>query len=275
MLKGTIMDMTLFAVSLYLGSILSVVTFVFLLALRLENNSIMDIAYGPTYAIAALCLLFGTQQFTPLTVGVVGAIVLWALRLSVRIYRKNAGKPEDERYAAWRREWMEKGRTYFVLRSYLQVFLLQGTVIAIVGIPALLAIIHAETYALTGLIVGLFVFAFGLAYESVADWQLDRFIAKKRAGTIKDPLMRTGLFRYSRRPNYFGEATIWTGLAITVLSVPFGYLAVVSPLLITYIVTRVTGPMLEAIFLEKCPTEYRHYMHTTSYFVPWPPRPTE
>lgn len=269
------MDITALALILYLGSIFSVVTFLFLLALQLQNNSIMDIAYGPTFAIAALCLLFGTGQFSLLSITIVGAILLWALRLSLRIYRKNAGKPEDERYAAWRQAWMKRGKAYFVLRSYLQVFLLQGSVIAIVGSPALLAVIYAQDFSWWSVILGAAVFLFGLIYESVADWQLDRFIAQKRAGTIEDPLMRTGLFRYSRRPNYFGEATIWTGLAIMVLSVPVGYLAIVSPLLITYIVTRVTGPMLEAIFLEKYPEEYRRYMHRTNYFIPWPPRPIE
>ena len=84
--------------------------------------------------------------------------------------------------------------------------------------------------------------------------------------------MVTGLFRYARRPNYFGETLIWWGLAVIVLPLPFGYLGLISPLLITYIVTMVTGPMLEKIFLEKYPTEYRAYMDRTNYFIPWLPK---
>jgi steroid 5-alpha reductase family enzyme len=201
----------------------------------------------------------------------VGAIVLWATRLSVRIYQKNAGKPEDERYAAWRHTWMQRGQVYFVVRTYLQIFLLQGSIIAIVGLPAFLAVTYAEAFSPVILAVGLVIFLFGLFYESIADWQLDRFITKKKAGLIDDPLMRTGLFRYSRRPNYFGEATIWTGLSLTVTTVPYGFIVLLSPILITYIVTQVTGPMLERIFLEKYPKQYREYMNQTSYFIPWLP----
>ncbi len=84
--------------------------------------------------------------------------------------------------------------------------------------------------------------------------------------------MTTGLFRYSRRPNYFGETLIWWGLAIMVLPLPFGYLALISPIVITYIVTCVTGPMLEKIFLARNEAEYRAYMETTSYFIPLPPK---
>lgn len=267
-----IIDTFLFPTVVYLGSIFGFLTLVFFLALAKADNSIMDIAYGPTYAIAAIALLVSTQNVSWLSVLVVGAIVLWATRLSTRIYRKNAGKPEDERYAAWRRAWLERGRAYFIVRSYLQVFVLQGCVIAAVGLPAWLAFTFASPVPVPSLTIGMAIFVFGLTYETIADWQLDRFLAKKKAGTIDDPLMRTGLFRYSRRPNYFGEATIWTGLAIATIAVPYGWIGLVSPILITYIVTQVTGPMLENIFLEKYPEEYRDYMVRTSYIVPWPPK---
>jgi steroid 5-alpha reductase family enzyme len=85
--------------------------------------------------------------------------------------------------------------------------------------------------------------------------------------------MTSGLFHYSRRPNYFGEVLIWVGLATMAYPLPYGAWAVLSPLLIWYIVTRVTGPMLEKIFLEKYPAEYRAYMHSTNYFIPGKPKP--
>jgi steroid 5-alpha reductase family enzyme len=267
-----IIDTLVPTILVYLGTIYGLLTLVFFLALLKQDNSIMDIAYGATFALTALVLLVTHNEYTVLSVSVVGAITLWAIRLSGRIYRKNAGTPEDARYAAWRKEWMNRGRSYFILRSYFQIYILQGTVIAVVGLPALLAVAYATSYSLTLLVLGLLVFTIGLVYETLADWQLDRFLAKKRAGQIDDPLMRTGLFRYSRRPNYFGEATIWTGLALTTITTPLGWLSVASPMLITYIVTQVTGPMLEKIFLEKYPDEYRTYMQKTSYFIPWPPK---
>ena len=122
------------------------------------------------------------------------------------------------------------------------------------------------------MLVGFVVFCFGLAYETIADIQLDQFIAGKQAGTEPATLMTRGLFSLSRRPNYFGETLIWWGLAIMVLPLPFGYLALISPLVITYIVTKITGPMLEKGFLERYPDEYQTYMDTTSYFIPWFPK---
>ena len=257
---------------IYLGSLLVVLTLLFLIALSKADNSIMDIAYGPCFAIAAWTSIIWSATTAPLALIVAGCITLWALRLSIRIGRKNWGKPEDPRYAAWRTAWQKRGRWYFIIRSYVQVFLLQGSIIAVVGLPALLAIAFATEINFWFMIVGTFIFASGLAYETIADLQLDRWLARKRRGETDADLMQEGLFRYSRRPNYFGEVTIWVGLMVVVLPLPLGWLAILSPLLIWYIVSYVTGPMLEAIFLEKYPEQYRAYMNTTNYLVPGPVR---
>lgn len=262
-----------FLVSVYLASIWFAVSVVFLIAWYRSDNSVMDIFYGPTFAVAGLALLKSTETTDIAPALVTVAVWLWAGRLSWRIFRKNYGKPEDERYAAWRRAWSARGRWYFLLRSYGQINLLQGAVIAVVGSPLLFAHLMVGDLALWSLLLGLTVFVFGLSYETIADRQLDAFLARKRDGTEPTPIMQTGLFRYSRRPNYFGESMIWTGLALVAISAPFGWLALISPILITYIVTKVTGPMLEAIFLEKYPEAYQMYTQTTNYFIPGPPRP--
>lgn len=247
---------------------------VYFIARLFHDNSVMDIAYGPAFFISAFGALVLTNTFTLLPAVVVSCIAAWAVRLGSRIFRKNLGKPEDARYANWRAQWMEKGRTYFLIRSYLQVNLLQVAIILLVVMPATLAITFPAEYSPTFLVLGFLVFVFGLSYETIADLQLDRFIKNKKNGTETADLMTTGLFRFSRRPNYFGETLVWWGLAIMVLPLPFGSLALISPLLITYIVTKVTGPMLENIFLEKFPEKYQHYIHTTSYFIPWFPKKT-
>jgi steroid 5-alpha reductase family enzyme len=244
---------------------------VFLIARVREDNSVMDIAYGPAFFISTLGAAYLTGTSGLLLATVIGCIGIWSLRLSTRIFRKNAGKPEDARYAKWREEWMKKGRAYFLIRSYLQVNLLQVIIILLVALPAVIALRYPTGYASTFLIIGSLVFLFGLFYESLADWQLDQFIARKKAGTEEADLMKQGLFKYSRRPNYFGETLVWWGLAIMVLPLPFGYLGLISPLLITYIVTLVTGPMLEDAFLEKYPEKYQTYIDTTSYLIPWFP----
>lgn len=253
----------------FLGCILLLfVSCVFVFAQFIEDNSIMDIFYGPLFLVTAFLYLNLTDVGGMLPYVITACIALWSLRLSGRIFLKNYGHKEDARYAAWRTQWMEKGRWYFILRSYLQINLLQGLVILFVLLPFAISVTTAEAVSPFFLFLGLAVFFFGLAYETIADYQLDAFIARKKAGAEKATLMTTGLFAYSRRPNYFGETLIWWGQAIMVITLPYGFLALISPLLITYIVTKVTGPMLEKQFLTRYPKEYQAYMASTPYFIP-------
>lgn len=251
--------------------VLIVTAAVFLLAMALRDNSIMDIAYGPTFLIATVATIWLTESFGLLPLVATVLVALWSARLGVRILHKNFGKPEDARYAAWRGNWQARGQLYFIIRSYLQIYVLQGIIISIVALPVIFMIANPFIFNLWSLALGVSVWLIGFGIEAIADWQLDRFIARKKAGNETAELLTTGLFRYSRRPNYFGESLLWWGMALIVLPLPYGYLALIGPLLITYIVTKVTGPMLERIFLEQYPDEYRAYMETTSYFIPWPP----
>jgi len=260
----------LLTISGILGLLLILYSIVVYFIARLRHdNSVMDIAYGPAFLVSAAGTAYVTNTYELLPAIVISCIAAWAIRLGSRIFRKNFGKPEDARYAAWRTEWMKKGRGYFLLRSYLQVNLLQVIIILIVAAPAILALSFPAAHNPWFTVIGFMVFVFGLGYETIADLQLDRFIKRKKTGTETATLMTAGLFSLSRRPNYFGETLVWWGLAIMVLPLPFGFLAIVSPLLITYIVTKVTGPILENAFLERYPDEYQHYIDTTSYFVPW------
>lgn len=232
----------------------------------------MDIAYGPAFLVGAVGSLLITGGYDALSLLILALILTWSLRLSIRIYKKNQHKPEDPRYANWRMQWSKQGMGYFYLRSYLQIYLLQGGIIALVAMPFIVSLTNTNDTLNWLVFIGITISLFGLFYESLADWQLDNFLNRKKAGVEPAILMTTGLFRFSRRPNYFGETLVWWGLAIAVLSIPLGFIALVSPLLITYIVTKVTGPMLEKIFLEKYPTEYQAYTEKTNYFVPWLPK---
>jgi len=254
---------------LVFGILLIYSVIVFFIARIRRDNSVMDIAYGPAFLIGSGGALYLSGTYALLPAIVVGCIAAWAIRLGSRIFRKNLGKPEDARYAKWRQQWMERGRAYFLVRSYLQVNLLQIIIIFAVAAPAIWALAYPAMYNPWFVAIGFLVFCIGLAYETIADMQLDHFIAGKKAGTQSADLMVTGLFSLSRRPNYFGETLIWWGLAIMVLPLPFGWVAIISPLLITYIVTKITGPMLENAFLERYPEQYQHYIDTTSYFIPW------
>jgi steroid 5-alpha reductase family enzyme len=265
------MESLFFNTSVFGLVVLIIVSIIFLVAQIKKDNSVIDIAYGLIFLLSGVVSSYLISQNSQTTYIILFAVGLWSLRLSLRLLKKNYGQGEDQRYANWRKAWLQKGQVYFWLRSYLQINLLQGLIIVLVALPIIISFTTSPTNNLF-LTIGLAVFALGLTLETVADYQLDQFIKRKKLGTETATLMRTGLFKYSRRPNYFGETLIWWGLSIIVLPLPFGYLAFLSPILITYIVTKVTGPMLEKIFLEKYPNEYSDYMKTTSYFIPLPPR---
>lgn len=259
-------------VACYALLVLMLVTTVFVVAQLRSDNSIMDIAYGPIFAISGWVTLFLLDSGSPLAYLVLGLCTVWAIRLSARIGRKNWGEPEDSRYAAWREKWRRRGEVYFILRSYLQVFLLQGVIITIVALPLIIALAtEAATVPLLTYLAAT-VMLLGLSIETLADYQLDGFLRRRRAGESDEPFFTGGLFRYSRRPNYFGEALVWWGFALMVLPFPNGAMALWSPLLIIYIMTRVTGPMLEEQFINRYGAAYHSYRARTSFFIPWPPQ---
>lgn len=244
-------------------------TFMFVLSVIKKDNSIADIAYGLGFMLVVV-YLYSHQSVTPsLRSGIVTlCISLWALRLSYRIGRKNWGKSEDFRYAAWRLEWAKKGQVYLLLRSFLQVFVLQGIIIFIVVLPGILANM-AQTDTLQWYsFVGLGLWVFGFIFESVGDTQLDRFLKLKKAGKVKANIMKTGLWKYTRHPNYFGEASMWWGLAlICLMGVENSILAFVSPVLITYLLLYVSGiPLLEKRW--KGDPEWQDYASRTNAFIP-------
>jgi steroid 5-alpha reductase family enzyme len=163
-----------------------------------------------------------------------------------------------------------------LFRSLIQINLLQAFIILLVSLPLIISLTD-KTVAPTSLtsvstIVGLLVFVIGLSIETLADSQIDKFVKQKKQGQEEAKFLTTGLFRFSRRPNYFGETLVWLGLAIIVLPLPYGYFALLSPLLITLIMTQITGPMLEKIFLAKYGPSYEYYMKNTSYFIPLLPK---
>lgn len=266
------METLFFNITVFGSILLLIVSLIFIIAQIKRDNSIMDIAYGPIFLVSGLASAFYNNSFSILTTIILILTAIWASRLSLRIWLKNHGRGEDIRYANWRREWMKKGLLYFYLRSYLQINLLQGFIILLISLPFIISISFSETLNYTFLALGLIIFTVGFVIETIADYQVDQFLAEKRAGTNKDNLLTSGLFRFSRRPNYFGETLVWWGMAIMVLPLPFGFLGLTSPLLITYIVTLVTGPMLEKIFLEKYPIEYAAYIKSTNYFIPGFPK---
>jgi steroid 5-alpha reductase family enzyme len=240
-------------------------TALFLLAWAVEDNSIVDVAWGPGFVLVAwLSLALGVgAEARPVLI--TGLVTLWGVRLALHIYIRNRGRGEDFRYAAWRAAW---GR-WFRLRSFLQVFMLQGAVMLVVAWEVVLV----NTRSGPGLgwldLVGQAVWSVGFYIQAVADAQLFRFT---RDPASEGKVLDTGLWRYSRHPNYFGEALMWWGIFLMALQVPDGWQGVVSPIVMTFLLIKVSGvTMLERDIEERRP-EYRDYIRKTSAFVPWPPK---
>jgi steroid 5-alpha reductase family enzyme len=154
--------------------------------------------------------------------------------------------------------------------SYFQTFLLQGLLLWIISAPLLVAMDAEDPDRFTPLdVIGAAVWAVGIFFEAVGDWQLARF---KADPANKGKVMRTGLWRYTRHPNYFGDACVWWGLFIIAAGTPWGVATVFAPVIMTVLLLRVSGvALLERTITRRRP-EYADYIESTSAFVPWPPK---
>jgi steroid 5-alpha reductase family enzyme len=232
-----------------------------LVSLLLEDASIVDIFWGPGFILVGVYYAM-TVSGAPRLRGllVLGLVTVWGLRLALHIGFRNAGAGEDFRYRKWRQE---AGDSFWWI-SLLKVFLLQAVVLWIVSSPLLLAQLGGGEIVTTLDVLGVALWGFGFLFETVADWQLQRF---KKDPDTSGHVMRSGLWSVSRHPNYFGEAVLWWGLAL--LAVPSGgWLSFVGPLMITFLLLKVSGvAMLDTAMVERRP-DYADYVATTPAFVP-------
>jgi len=237
----------------------------FFVGLRTKDNSLVDIAYGPAFAVAswgAWLTSSAASHFRPLLLLVL--VTLWGMRLGLHIGLRHRGRGEDFRYRAFREAW----GTTIVWRSFLQIYLLQGAVVFVVALPILLVIAEPGGGPRWKDLLGLLLFALGFFFEAVGDWQLTRF---KRDPAHRGRIIETGLWRYTRHPNYFGEAVLWWGIFCIGLGSPVGVWGLLSPLTICFLLLKVSGiPMLEAKY-EGNP-QFEAYRARTNAFFPWFPK---
>lgn len=236
-------------------------SFWFLLSLIKKRNDVADTAWGLGFVLLTWVSFFLTQNYDARVFVVNFLVTIWGIRLAWHIHKRNKGKAEDYRYKTWRDEWGK----WFYLRSYLQVYLLQGFFLFLIVSPILL--INKNSISNIGPLdfVGVFVWLFGFIFESVGDAQLKSFISKPEN---KGKLMREGLWQYTRHPNYFGEVSQWWGIWLLSLSVINGLFFIFGPLTITYLILKVSGvPLLEKKMEEN--PEFAEYKRQTSVFIPW------
>jgi len=236
-----------------------------LLSLRLRNASIVDPFWGAGYVMVAWLALAGTAGAEPRRTLVLALVTVWGLRLSLHLLRRNAGHGEDPRYAAMRRG--HGARFWWV--SLLTVFLFQGLLMWGISLPVLAALVAPAPAGLGALdLLGVAAWGVGFAFEAVGDWQLARF---KADPANRGQVMDRGLWRYTRHPNYFGDAAQWWGLGLLALSTG-AWWALASPAVMTLLLLKVSGvAMLERDIGERRPG-YREYVRRTSAFLPWFPK---
>ena len=259
------MDAFLALIQAPLLAVFVYVTVLYGIALVLKRNDIADVAWGPGIALAAWTGTLTAPLIHLEAVIICVLITIWAARLALHIgFRFFGKKDEDKRYAAWRGEW---GNTV-LWRSYLQVFLLQGLFMIVVAYGAMHATLYGVDSISPLLLLGALVWLVGFLFETIADLQLTWFIKNPNN---KGKILMTGLWSYTRHPNYFGEVTVWWGIWIMIAGLSWSIVALVSPLLITFLILKVSGiPMLEKAY-EGNP-EFQAYKKRVSAFFPMPNR---
>jgi steroid 5-alpha reductase family enzyme len=247
-------------------AVLAVMLGGWLVSLRRRDASLVDVLWGAQFALVAwLGLLLGAGDlFRRLLVAVLAT--LWGLRLSLHIARRSRGRGEDYRYRAMR----ERHGDRFGRRSLVTVFLLQAAILLVVAAPLLVVGAVPGPAGPGGPeAAGAAVWLAGFLLEAIADAQLTRFRADPaRRGRVMD----RGLWRYSRHPNYFGDALLWWGFWLIACAVPGGVWTAFSPALMTFLLVRVSGVTLLEQGLAATKPGYRDYVARTSAFVPWRPR---
>jgi steroid 5-alpha reductase family enzyme len=237
-----------------------------LVSLMRRDASIVDVFWGPGFALIAVTACLLGDGYAARARLVAALTVLWGFRLAAHLLWRNWGRPEDPRYAAMRRRYGDR----FPLVSLYLVFGLQAALMWIVSLPVQIAAAAARPAHLTSLDrTGIVLWAIGLTFESVGDWQLARFKSDPRN---RGKVMDRGLWRYTRHPNYFGDAVVWWALFCFAAATEDGAWTAVGPLVMTILLMRVSGVTLLEQSLVRSKPLYRDYMRRTSPFLPWFPR---
>jgi steroid 5-alpha reductase family enzyme len=236
-----------------------------LVSLAVKNASIVDIVWGFGFVAVAWAVRLSADGLDARQNLLVALTSVWGLRLTGYLFWRNHGKGEDFRYRAMRKKWGPR----FGLISLGTVFALQGTIMFVVSLPVQLGQ-QRVTPALGWMAwVGVGVWALGLFFEGVGDAQLARFKADPaNAGRVMD----RGLWRFTRHPNYFGDACVWWGIALVAAEVPVGRWGLVGAAVMTLFLRRVSGVTLLEKSLVKRREGYAEYVARTSAFVPLPPK---
>jgi len=267
------------------------------LSVLVKDASLIDIFWGFGFLLVAAVCLYLAPVKTPYLILLAALPIIWGLRLTLYLGKRNLGHGEDKRYISMQKRAAKKGvsEMSWRLRSLLTIFFGQGLLIMIVSAPVWVAMAtgleKAETVCVVapcdfppyvfgweriGLIslLGALLWLIGFLFEAIGDWQLSRFIKQNKnyEGPIETkPVLDTGLWKYTRHPNYFGNACMWWGIWLVACQAPWGWATIFAPIIMTLLLTKVSGrDLLERDMGRR--KSYQDYMTRTSGFFPWPPK---
>ncbi len=228
-----------------------------------RDVSIVDSLWSLFFLSGAWIYAAAAAVNAPRAALLLALVTLWALRLAGYLTWRNWGEPEDRRYQAIR----ARNQPGFAWKSLYLVFGLQGLLAAIIAFPLFAALGGGAPLGLLDA-AGVALWLIGFGFETVGDWQLARF---KADPANRGKVLDTGLWRYTRHPNYFGEATLWWGYYLIAVATG-GWWTVFAPLLMTFLLLKVSGvTLLEQDIGERRPA-YRDYIARTNAFLPWRPK---
>ena len=265
-ISGTALHAWFASMPLTAATALGVLSAVFVLALVQHRHRIVDVAWGPAFcAVALVGYLCSSGHGDPVRRALAfGLTALWGLRLGVHIARRGRGAPEDPRYEALLAK-ARGNRTWF---TYTHIYLLQAALVWFVSLP-----VQAAEFGQGSpgplVIPALALWLLGFCFETIGDFQLARF---KADPANRGRLMRYGLWSYTRHPNYFGDACVWWGLFLLCADQWAGWCTVLSPIVMTLLLTAGSGMRLAERHMAATRPEYADYRARTSAFVPRPPR---
>ena len=229
------------------------------------KHDYIDITWGLGFVLTAILayLISDKKSATGLVISIL--VIIWGLRLSYHLFKRNVGKKEDRRYVEYREKY--KGANfdlYFFFRMYVVQYLLN----VLISFPVAYVNIAGGADMSFVTLRGILIWLIGFFFEAVGDAQLKAFLADEKN---RGKLMTQGLWAWTRHPNYFGEAGQWWGIYVIALTRIGNFWLIFSPLLITLSLLFVSGvPLLEKHYEGRA--DWEEYKKRTSKFIPWPPK---
>lgn len=241
-----------------------ILTLVWLWAVKINNAGIVDVFWSYNFPVIAIICYFVGEGSVERKMLLCGMIILWGLRLGTYLLVRVFGHldREDVRYAKLRVDWAPNANAKFF-----GFFMMQAVSNVILALPFIIVCQNTAPKISVIEYAGMVLWGGAVLGEAIADRQMQVF---KKDPANKGKICNIGLWNYSRHPNYFFEWLIWVAYFIFALVSPYGWIGIVSPLIILYLLLKVTGiPMTEELMLRSRGEAFKEYQRTTSSFVPW------